>query len=853
MAGDVTLYDAVTGAPIQADATTAGELVRAGKAGFKTDQTVDIVDQAGQLQKMSGADAAAYLGSAEAKFGGGGVATATAVRHQQLEQQYGGLGGGALAALAGAGRGATLGLSDLALTKAGLVDASTLKGLEEVNPGASLLGEGAGILAPVLLSGGGAGAGVGALKGAGGGLARGAVAAAELAPSALAGTLGRGVERALLGGAAEGAGWAARAGASAVGAGAEGALFGVGSAISRASIDDHALTGEKLVAAAGMGALLGGAAGGGLSAAGSLLRGGVDKAAGALARTIDAGEGRLAGELTAATPKTAGGAQALAGQVERDLALKGAGADARALAEIRAAGGDLEARAVRMAQEDLARVAGKAEGTLLAPAEKAAAARRLADESAAKVEQLAGELTKAGEKVDVAGAMAAHREELAKIGAEAVNPKALRAVKEAEDLATRIEHLAGDGDPAKLLKIQRELRREIDHTLPAGESLSNDLHRNLSKALDGELVKAGTAAEAKLGPEWAARWANAGGEARAADWLAAATAQGAKASAKAGSFGALEAGKAALGALTGGGGLTGAALAVPSAYLGHVVKQHGAELGAQLARAASRGELVAQIGRHLDQVLGARVGALVGTGRGVLSGLRPTAPLAALAAAPRSKDSPLVAFKTQTRELAAFRAAPGPRLAAATAGLEGARPEVRQAVAATVQRGADFLASKMPRRPPPPAGLPAHLQRDTPVSPSEAATWLRYARAVNDPLSVLEDARKGLLSREAIEAVKAVYPSVYRALQGQVSEALQERQKPLAWKEKLQLSTLLGLPTDPNLEPDAIRLYQSVQTAAPSPTPDRTAAAGGKGPQPSPPKRPMTAPKLATKGDLLAA
>lgn len=71
-AGDVTLYDAQTGAPIQADAAAAGDLVRSGAAGFLPDQKVDIFDQAGKLQTLSGADAAAYLQSAEAKFGGAG-------------------------------------------------------------------------------------------------------------------------------------------------------------------------------------------------------------------------------------------------------------------------------------------------------------------------------------------------------------------------------------------------------------------------------------------------------------------------------------------------------------------------------------------------------------------------------------------------------------------------------------------------------------------------------------------------------------------------------------------------------------------------------------------------------------
>lgn len=846
----VQMYDAATGAPVQVEASQAGDLLRSGRAGFAADQQVAVMGLDGKISQMSGADAAAYLGSA-AGMAGAGAATEGQVQRQQLEEQYGGAGGMALAAGAGALRGATLGLSDLALTETGLVNAKTLKGLEEVNPLTSLVGEGAGMLAPVLLSGGAGGA-AGAARGAGG-LARAAEVAgtaARITPAAGVSALGRAVEGGLLGADAAAAGWGLRAGAAAAGAATEGALYGVGQAVSRASLDDVKLTGEKLVAAAGMGALIGGGLGGGLSAAGSLLRGGAEAGAGALSRRLAQGEQQLAGELTAAAPKTAEGAAAMAGRLERDLTLKGLGADARAVGELRGLGAEAEARVVRIAHEDLAKAAGKESGALLSPAERASGARALADAAEAKVTGLAEELGKAGGKAQLGPLLAQQREAMAKLGAESISPSTAKALKETEKLLGRMEKVVAEGDPAKLLSVQRQLRVELE----GAEGVAADLQRSIVKGVDQELERVGQSVEAKLGPEWAARWKNATAEAQATSWMADTTAKAAKHAP--GSFGPLDAGKAALGALTGGGGLTGAALAVPSAYAQRMVALYGAEAGAQLARAAARGELVSQLGRHVDQLLGERAAQLVGVGRGALSAVRPVAPLSALASTSRPKEDPKAEFKARSRELAAFRASPGPRLEAATAGLAGARPEVRQAVAATVQRGVDFLASKMPRRPPAPAGLPAHLQREQTVSPSEASTWLRYARAVDNPLGVLEDARRGVLSREAIEAVKTVYPDIYGALRSQVQEALLERQKPLAWKERVQLSLLLGLPTDPNLEPDAIRLYQSVQTVAPSPTPNRAPGQGkGQAPPapPAAPRRPMSPPDLATKGDRLAA
>ena len=73
---------------------------------------------------------------------------------RQLEEKWGGPGGGALSFLAGAGRAATLGLSDLALTKSGLVAPETLSALRDVNPEASTVGEVGGALGSMFIPGG---------------------------------------------------------------------------------------------------------------------------------------------------------------------------------------------------------------------------------------------------------------------------------------------------------------------------------------------------------------------------------------------------------------------------------------------------------------------------------------------------------------------------------------------------------------------------------------------------------------------------------------------------------------------------------------------------------------------------
>src|SRR3990167_1022008 len=58
---------------------------------------------------------------------------------EKVERVYGGQP--ISAGLAGVARGATLGLSDVVLTKSGLVDPEVLRGIQDANEAASLIGE----------------------------------------------------------------------------------------------------------------------------------------------------------------------------------------------------------------------------------------------------------------------------------------------------------------------------------------------------------------------------------------------------------------------------------------------------------------------------------------------------------------------------------------------------------------------------------------------------------------------------------------------------------------------------------------------------------------------------------------
>lgn len=833
----VQMYDAQTGAALDVPAGDAAALLRSGRAGFAPDQDVPVVGQDGTLRTMKGAEAASYLGGV-AGLTGAGVASPEQVRRQQVEEEYGGLGGMTAAGLAGAARGLVpFGLTDLALTQSGLVAPSTLKNLEEANPVTSVLSEGAGMIGGVLASGGLGGA----AKGATTALGRGALRAAEVA-AAPAMALGR--EVSLAGRALAGEGAMARALTATAAGAAEGALMGVGQAVSRASIDDHALTAEKLVASASHSALLGGALTGGLSVVGSALKAGAGKAAeagGALAQKVAGTEARLAGELAAAAPKTEATARTLANRVEREMTLKATGANQGQIQKLQEMGEAIEGRAIRMYQEEIAGA-----GKLKSAGEKAVTAEALRETKGKAVRELVDELHAGGARIDTADFVSEQRRRVIDQMVDTVNPDMKRAASAMEDWFEGVEKKIADGDLRKVWKTKSELGNEINWR-PDHFDRYNELKKDFYFALDRKIAEAGQAAAEQQGSNLAARWANTNAEYRAADWLAKSTAKGAAAETKNRVFGLSEQIGAAVGFLSG--GPMGLATAAAGAYANHLIKRHGADVAWQLAQAAGKGELVAQVARTFDSVAGSKVAGLVGVTKGALSGLKPGGGAALLTDKAIKSASPRQDYERRQKELAAFRASPGPRLEAATRGLEGARPEVRAAVQATVQRGVDFLTSKTPQRPAPPAGLPPHLAKQSPPSPDEVSRFQRYARAVDDPLSVLDDAKKGTLSREAIEAVKAVYPSVYEALRSQVNEALLARKKPPSWAEGLQLGILLDLPTSEHLQPDAVRLYQQIQTQAPA----AQRPPGAPPAQGAAPSRPMQPPKLASRGDSIGA
>jgi hypothetical protein len=164
-------------------------------------------------------------------------------KDEELEKKYGDSSVKAL--LYGAARGATLGLSDIALEKTGIASEEELKETQDRNAVASVIGDVTGTIVPAILSGG-----------------TGLVAkVAAKTPAALASRVALKVgEKAATKLAAKSA-TAQAIGKAATAAATEGFLVGEGQLISEASLGDAEFNAESLMAYGGTGAILGGGLG----------------------------------------------------------------------------------------------------------------------------------------------------------------------------------------------------------------------------------------------------------------------------------------------------------------------------------------------------------------------------------------------------------------------------------------------------------------------------------------------------------------------------------------------------------------------------------------------------------------
>lgn len=232
------------------------------------DSSYKIKLPGGQVADVTGGELDSYLKQGATFY------TKADAQKAADEEHFGSVPQQLAAGALGVGRGLTLGLSDQALTKTGLISPEYLQKQEEYNPEAGVAGEVAGAVLPAVLSGGESLAAK-ALQYTPAGLVGAAGKAVSAASAPLAEMAGSKVVSPIAQKAI------AKATELGLGSAAEGALYGGGKAVSESAIQNKPLTAEALLSDMGTGALVGGLTGGvlggGIEAGGELAKKGFSK------------------------------------------------------------------------------------------------------------------------------------------------------------------------------------------------------------------------------------------------------------------------------------------------------------------------------------------------------------------------------------------------------------------------------------------------------------------------------------------------------------------------------------------------------------------------------------------------
>jgi ribosomal protein L12E/L44/L45/RPP1/RPP2 len=276
------------------------------------------------------------------------------------------------------------------------------------------------------------------------------------------------------------------------------------------------------------------------------------------------------------------------------------------------------------------------------------------------------------------------------------------------------------------------------------------------------------------------------------------------------------------------GGPVGLAMGAAQAYVNNLGRRYGDQAAAYVLREVGRGVPVSQaVGRVVDQVVDQSVqGLLTKAARGagaVASGTARAARLQVQEQARAALDRRAEEKEFDRRREALLVAPPAPP--------EGVPPEAAASAQATAEKARTFLQSKMPRAPGEGVGLQPHLSRLKPSAEAQRK-FLAYARAVEDPLSVLDALRRGKLPVEGLEALREVYPEMHASVQAKAAELLAEQSKRLGPEEARRIAAVLGVPAGPADAPSFVLAIQAGYAQQ---------AQGGAAVAGKPPARPVNA------------
>ena len=150
-------------------------------------------------------------------------------------------------------------------------------------------------------------------------------------------------------------------------------------------------------------------------------------------------------------------------------------------------------------------------------------------------------------------------------------------------------------------------------------------------------------------------------------------------------------------------------------------------------------------------------------------------------------------------------------LYAETNELREAEPELADALIQKQMQVYSYLYERMPKAP----TSPFNAGKPWKPTPSESQKFAKVVRTAQNPQSIFADVNAGTASREQVQALQALYPSIHTELVRTITESLADVKHSIPYDQQIRLSRILGAPVTKYVQPSFVRRLQSLQSTEP--------------------------------------
>jgi hypothetical protein len=173
----------------------------------------------------------------------------------------------------------------------------------------------------------------------------------------------------------------------------------------------------------------------------------------------------------------------------------------------------------------------------------------------------------------------------------------------------------------------------------------------------------------------------------------------------------------------------------------------------------------------------------------------------------KTRQHAILARREELSELASNPQALIERLAPITGPMSEVAPNITAAMQQKAAAAVSYLYNSIPKDSHTGENLFHDESRYAPAD-SDIAKFERRLTAIEDPLSVFEDATAGHVTPEGAEALRVVYPKLFDFAKAQVMELVTEQKSQIPYQTRVQLSILFGTPMDSTLRPEFVGMMQ---------------------------------------------